>query len=271
MSLQKKLLLFLLFIFSTSLYSVSKINLSKKYLIHLNTLFQNRTIDFSGAVCSYQQRIKGNFNTHISFKSGKKINITYKANFFNQNIQMDNSFRVLYSDTRYFVDPNLAKEIYGYDRREVINITNFNQSILIYYFNGKIIKKNIIDFDENTIDEDALFVFLQSALMDGKKDFSANVLLASLSLKLPFNFKVVKTSKLASIDSDFNYPKAFLNAVGNQPEECYVYKITLEGIAGMLYRQKHYLAFEKAYPHYFIASWGGDPKNAEFIYRTKIK
>ncbi len=254
------------------LFSLSKTDLNKRYRIHLKNLFQNRTILFSGEVNSYQSRIKGPFQTQIIFHpENGTIDVSYKASFYSQKVYMDNSFRVLYSDTRYFVDSKIAKEIYGYDRRELINVTNFNRSILIYYFKGKMVKKNMINFDENTVDEDALFLLLQSALIDGKTNFSADVLLASLGLKLTFDFKVKTTKNLSSVSLDFSYPQSFLLSVGNQPKEAYVWKITLGGMAGMFYNQKHYLAFEKEYPYRFIASWGGDQKNAEFIYQTNSK
>ena len=208
---------------------------------------------------------------------------------FRQNITYDhkaNLYRVTYASAIYEltaeVDANLLLKYSKWQTRnsELINRLGHDKRITYYdaehevlkieYYKGEELKeiKNL-SYDEDTLDSDLIYLYLQKVLTPENNGANCDIILKSRGLKINVVFHQLSTKDLLNFTPQYQFLDGFCKfarQMEEQGEELEVYVMDLTGIPRLLFPHKYHLAFKKTIPRQFVAYWGGAPKAAEFTF-----
>lgn len=154
----------------------------------------------------------------------------------------------------------------GYDKRAFFR--DKKKWILhINYFSNRSSKNRVeIPIDRNSLETDALFLYLQGLLLKGmKKDFRFDLVSIEKGMKVSANCRLFEKQDFREFSPDTDFPKG-TDAVVKKIKNFYVYEITMEGVLSFMVWTKWYMAFEYDPPHIFVAYWGGDGLDKELFY-----
>ncbi|HYH04807.1 MAG TPA: hypothetical protein VEC37_17080 [Bacillota bacterium] len=150
----------------------------------------------------------------------------------------------------------------GFDQ----NVTRFDylkkEVTVTQYLNNQQQKTQKMKYDSNLIDMEFLPLFLQCLLLKGITDFNADVLLGGKIYNA--DFVLTTTVQIREAASMYKYPEKFLAGLKSRGE-VYLYVVGATGAVKLLYPHQFYYAFEKKPPHRIVATWGGDPKESEYV------
>lgn len=180
-------------------------------------------------------------------------------------ITFNSNFRFIGSRTIVVSDQDLLLEELTFDSYQTIYDDFKNRYIVQYLSNETVISEETVKPDWDAVSFEALRFLLQAVLINEGSDFKTSVFMIEDGGTYTIKFTLKETDNLKKMEPKYDYPPTF-EQVSDQDEDVYVFEINPQDITGKFTGIKFYAAYERDYPHKFIAYWGGSKNYTEFVY-----
>lgn len=219
-----------------------------------------------GKVCSV-------FLQLISYNEQSQLyKVEVDSEIYNFTSIMDKELRL--KDSKWVTKEKDLIKLLGHDKRITIYDLQSEKATIQYYMKGKLEKTKVVDYNQDILDSDIIYLYLQKMLVTGTTKFNCDVLLKARGLKMNVNFNRETVKDLTTFSPEYNFPRKFrefADQLAGSDKRFFVYVMQLTGIYKLFYPHKYYTAFTESSPHQLVAYWGGAPKEADFMFIESIE
>ena len=261
----------LLLILSSSYGRVAATNIDSQNLRKKTENIGSRDINktvLRGGSCILGGRASSDFQQVITYDQKSGLHrVEYDSSIYVLKAELDANLQVKHSEWQT-TNNELIKRL-GHDKRVTYYDPEEEVLKIEYYKGDKIKETKKFSYDEDILDSDLIYLYLNKVLTTDNQGANCDIILKSRGLKINVVFHQLSTKDLLSFTPQYSFLEGFRNfaqKIGEEGEELDVYVMNLTGVSKLFFPHKYYLAFKKTTPRQFVAYWGGGPKEAEFTF-----
>ncbi|PRX28005.1 hypothetical protein BX659_11455 [Orenia metallireducens] len=199
-------------------------------------------------------------------KEAKEISYIAQSPLSKRTSSLDSYLMPIRTEMRFNSKYQELLKLHGYEQRVSKFDSKKKQMVVSLYKEEKEQDKFIVNYENETIDADNIFLYLQAyLLMEKRDDFQIDMLANERGKTVKMDFNLIQSNKLQGISSEYDLPKGLLEIIGGI-DKFYIFEMKLSGFLGLIWRTKYYCLFEYQQPYNFVAYWGGSEGKEEFIY-----
>lgn len=161
-------------------------------------------------------------------------------------------------------------KLLGHDRRCTFYDRENGKIRIEYYRGDQLTTTKTFSYERDILDSDLIFLSLPEKLARYVAEFKGDVLLKARGMRIKnVTFRRETVKELTAFSPEYDFPGpffSFFDRVLQAENEVYVYVMELPGVYQLLYPHKYYTAFAKTAPYRWLASWGGAPRDADFLF-----